>query len=171
MMSTQPQLYVQFAVKRLERLHVHILTLDLSCGVAWDLILCWFILCNHTFDWMYEALPKEERQKKKRRISKLINKSYNLRLCKEIANSTKHLYLEKWRQPKWWEEPNAISLLGTVSGSGWPSIIHREYDYAAEDRGEDPTQLRIAVDGRVLDPFQLIQDCLDEVKEITKHEF
>lgn len=148
-----------YQISRLERMHDFITSdarfknLDMSLQV--DIILSFFMHCYHLGDWLKSSGVDEVR------VNNFIHSTYEMQVCRNLTNSTKHLELKNPSPPQVFD----------YKAAGLPSPIARTYDPLAKMWGEKETEyLVILVDGKETDCYEFMTKCMQQWKQFLNNE-
>ncbi len=142
-----------YQIARLERMYNFVTSdkkfKDLDMPLQIDIILSFFMHCYHLKDWLIESGID------KKTVSDFIHNTYELQVCRNLTNSTKHLELDPKRQ-----SPPQIFDWKKVH---LPSPISRTYDPFAKILGEEETKyLVISVDGKEINCKDFMKRCMQK---------
>ena len=142
-----------YQIARLERMYNFVTSdkkfKDLDMPLQIDIILSFFMHCYHLKDWLIESGID------KKTVSDFIHNTYELQVCRNLTNSTKHLELDpKKRSPPQIFDWKKVHL---------PSPISRTYDPFAKILGEEETKyLVISVDGKEINCKDFMKRCMQK---------
>jgi len=149
-----------YQIARLERMYNFITSdtrfKDLDMSLRVDIILSFFMHCYHLGDWLKASGLDETK------VNNFIHNTYELQVCRNLTNSTKHLDLDRKPSPP---------KLFDYKAAGLPSPIARTYDPLAEILGEAETEyLVILVDGQEINCYDFMTRCMQKWKELLDNE-
>ena len=144
-----------YQIARLNRLYEFVKSkefAELDRKLQIDIIISFFMHCYHLTDWLIKSGIKKEN------IFGFIDKSYELKVCRDLANSTKHFgILENKRKQ---------SELYSWDKAAWPSPITLSYDYFKKIQGEkNPEHLVLSVSDGEIDCKDFMRDCMQSWNE------
>lgn len=123
-----------------------------------DIILSFFIHCYHLGDWLRESGVDEKK------VYGYIYKTDELKDCRDITNSTKHLLsTDQLKKPK------HSSKLYDWKSARVPSPISRYYNYVTS-KEEEREVLVISIDGEECHCFNFMQRCMEKWNEFLDYE-
>jgi hypothetical protein len=146
----------EYQIARLERMYNFVTSdkkfKDLSAPLQVDIILSFFMHCYHLGDWLKASGVD------KKLVNDFIHNTYELQVCRNLTNSTKHLELD----PKTRSPPQIFDW----KKARLPSPIARTYDPLAEILGEKETEhLVILVDGQEINCKDFMTKCMQKWNE------
>jgi hypothetical protein len=156
---------IQF--ERITRLHNFITSdskfKDLSFDLRRDIIVSFFIHCFHLGDWLKASGVDAGK------VDAHIHSKYELQICRNIANGTKHLKLDPRRisPPKIYDP---LQVSSKEEDRRYAFTIGRSFDFFAKELGGDSEYLSIAVDGREIACNDLMKGCIEAWEEFFKRE-
>jgi len=148
-----------YQIARLKRMYDFITSdkkfkgLDISLRI--DIILSFFMYCYHLGDWLKASGLDGTK------INNFIHNTYELQVCRNLTNSTKHLNLDRPSPPQVFD----------YKAAGLPSPIARTYDPLAEITGKTETEyLVILVDGQEINCYDFMTKCMHKWEEFLHNE-
>lgn len=150
----------KYQIERLERLHNFVIhdknfkELDICLQI--DIILSFFMHCYHLSDWLVvSGIDKNT-------VSDFVHNTYEIQICRNLTNSTKHLELDPTKssppQIYDWKKANL------------PSPIARSFNPFAEIIGIGESEyLVIPVDGVEIDCKDFMSKCMQKWKEFIEN--
>lgn len=121
---------------------------ELDMPLQIDIILSFFMHCYHLGDWLRNSGVDEDA------INRFIHDTYELQVCRNLTNSTKHLENRNPSPPE----------LFSFKEAGLPSPIARTYDPFGKYLGGESEHLVILVDGREINCYDFMAQCLEKWK-------
>ncbi len=127
-------------------------------GSELDLYYSFFVKCYHLKDWLMKLAEKD----KKKNIRERVEKSTELRACRNVCNSTKHFLLDH-------KEVDANAQLANLSGLGEGISLFREYSSLGHLRGDRRCyEIRIETVGKRWTAIELATACMEQWAELIQ---
>lgn len=149
----------KYQVERLKRMSSFIISdkkfKELDIPLQIDIMLSFFMHCYHLGDWLKVSGVN------KKTVDDFVHNTYELQICRNLTNSTKHLELD----PKRKSPPQIFDW----KKAGLPSPIARTHDPFAESLGKKETEyLVILVDGEEINCKEFMLTCMKKWDEFLK---
>lgn len=148
-----------YQIARLERLYGFVTSKnfeELDMQLQIDIILSFFMNCYHLKDWLIKSGID------KKVVWDFIEQTYELKVCHDLTNSTKHLGIDA-------SGKKFVSLYSWEK-AGWPSPISRSYDYLKKIQDkENPEHLVLSVDGHEIDCKDFMKNCMQKWNEFLNN--
>ena len=149
----------EYQIERLERMYNFVVSdkkfKELDMPLQVDIILSFFMHCYHLSDWLKKSGIDEGA------VNDFVHSTYELQVCRNLTNSTKHLELDPRRR----SPPEIFDW----KKAGLPSPIARTFDPNAEISGEkDVEYLVILVDGNEVNCNEFMSRCMKKWKEFIE---